>query len=86
VQREGKRGARLVSRNVYLDAVLQRKPVDLAAPVIPDVLPTWIGKRRRRGPQLEGKPLDLHQAIVLGLLDLEAHDVAVRADHVKVVA
>jgi hypothetical protein len=86
VQREGERGARLISRNVYLDVVLQREPVDLSAPVVPYVLPARLGKRRGHRPQLEGQPLHLYHTIVLGLLDLEAHDVAVRADHVEVVA
>lgn len=43
MQREGEGGARLVSRNMDLDAVLQRWPVDLAMPVAPEVFPAWVG-------------------------------------------
>src|SRR5215207_103748 len=35
------------------------------------------GQRRRGRPELEGEPLDLHQPLVLGLLDLGAEDIAV---------
>src|SRR5215212_8730999 len=35
------------------------------------------GQRRRGRPELEEEPLDLHQPLVLGLLDLVAEDIAV---------
>src|SRR5829696_9228282 len=35
------------------------------------------GQHRRGRPELEGEPLDLHQPLVLGLLDLGAEDIAV---------
>src|SRR5215210_6239966 len=42
------------------------------------------GQRRRGRPELEGEPLDLHQPLVLGLLDLAADDIAVGAHETKV--
>ena len=69
------------------------------APVIADVLAARPGQRRRdnaarvmppgqrrRGrPELEEEPLDLHQPLVLGLLDLVAEDIAVGAHEIEVV-
>ena len=42
------------------------------------------GQRRRGRPELEGEPLDLHQPLVLGLLDLVAEDIAVGAHETEV--
>src|SRR5829696_2251143 len=42
------------------------------------------GVEGRGRPELEGEPLDLHQPLVLGLLDLAADDIAVGAHETKV--
>src|SRR5919107_2344492 len=69
--------------NVYLDPVVLSEPVDVVAPVVTDVLAARLRQRPRSRPQLEGEPLDLHQPLVLGLLDLVGEDVAVGAHEIE---
>jgi hypothetical protein len=83
VERQGERGAGLVGGNVDLDPAVLGEPVDAVAPVVADVLPAWLGQRRRRRPELEGEPLDLDQPLVLGLLYLVGEDVAVGAHEIE---
>jgi hypothetical protein len=91
VEGRGKRGAGLV-RGTWISApwfwASSGELVDAVAPsvapAIADVLAAQPGQRRRGRPELEGEPLDLHQPLVLGLLDLVAEDIAVGAHETEV--
>ena len=84
VECQGERGAGLVEGNVDLDPVVLSEPVDVVASVVTDLLAARLGQRRRGRPELEGEPLDLHQRLVLSLLDLVGEDVAVGAHEIEV--
>src|SRR5207249_7181463 len=83
---ERQRRARLVAREVDLDAHGERAAVDVPRPVNTKVLTARLEQRPRSRPKLERQPLHLDLARVLRRLDDVRLEVRVRADDVVVEA
>jgi hypothetical protein len=84
--RERQRRARLVARQMDLDPGRERAPVDVLRPVDPQMVAAGLEQRLGRRAQLEGQPLDLDHAGVLGRLDRVRLEVRVGTDDVVVEA
>ena len=82
--RERERRARLVARQVDLDARGERPRIHAGGPVDPQMVAPRLQQRARRRAQLERQPRDLDRARVLCPLDRVRLEIRVRADDVVV--